>query len=581
MSNWAAEEAANKENEDQYNDDNDAPSNWVEDEDPNKWKDDDNMGGNTIENDIKNKMKKKEPTRKIIISKNFKLNSTVALSSGSSNWILIKSIFLWIYIILLCIGIINNNGTQTVYIFGYEILFILWILFFRSTSTAKWDNQFYPFVGTTKAIVIHIILFTLGLGGIDLVFLERKRKVMRESIMQYKVIEFDVILSMLMILIICQGFWWSNSINEIYYDNLILLSYKTIENSSVIIAAINIIPLILLLCDSIIHYSYVYQHKFWDEYKYKYTTYIIVLIILLCDILLRTLTIQLLINTSSWIYIAFLIYYFIFIIIIWIFALRKSVEGQISQLILALKKLGGKLIPALFISMWSVTGILQILPTISLSSTNIQKQNIVQKQWAKNILRLESFIRLLISVISFTTYNVINNNDSKSSLFIYIIMILIVIYPFSIEILFQTPFNELLRGSFYLIQHIDPITSIPNLKRYHKDIEDIKWKNGLIIPCIRHYGSLRKKFGKKCANKTVVKMLQRIMFEFEDIPLESKIYSLSKNKFIIITSFDRKDEFIEALNSLCKINITVLRPSDYNPTSTTNENSDDDMDELL
>mmetsp|Transcript_104776 Transcript_104776/g.127964 ORF Transcript_104776/g.127964 Transcript_104776/m.127964 type:complete len:676 (-) Transcript_104776:33-2060(-) len=155
-------------------------------------------------------------------------------------------------------------------------------------------------------------------------------------------------------------------------------------------------------------------------------------------------------------------------------------------------------------------------------------------------------------------------------------MILIVVYPFSIEILFQTPFNELLRGSFYLIQHIDPITSIPNLKRYHKDIEDIKWKNGLIIPCIRHYGSLKKKFGKKCANKTVVKMLQRIMFEFEDIPLESKIYSLSKNKFIIITSFDRKDEFIEALNSLCKINITVLRPSDYNPTSTTDENSDDD-----
>eukprot|EP00490_Sorites_sp_Unknown_P007891 CAMPEP_0114666864 /NCGR_PEP_ID=MMETSP0191-20121206/33361_1 /TAXON_ID=126664 /ORGANISM="Sorites sp." /LENGTH=89 /DNA_ID=CAMNT_0001915687 /DNA_START=55 /DNA_END=321 /DNA_ORIENTATION=- len=89
MSNWAAEEAANKENEDQYNDDNNAPSNWVEDEDPNKWKDDDNTDGNDIENDIKNKMKKKQPTRKIIISKNFKLNSTVALSSGSSNWILI------------------------------------------------------------------------------------------------------------------------------------------------------------------------------------------------------------------------------------------------------------------------------------------------------------------------------------------------------------------------------------------------------------------------------------------------------------------------------------------------------------
>ena len=69
---------------------------------------------------------------------------------------------------------------------------------------------------------------------------------------------------------------------------------------------------------------------------------------------------------------------------------------------------GGKLIQAMFLSLWSVGGLFQMLPTIASSSGNIQQQQRRQQKWGQNVVRFECFVRLLLSVVLFTRFWVID-----------------------------------------------------------------------------------------------------------------------------------------------------------------------------
>lgn len=221
----------------------------------------------------------------------------------------------------------------------------------------------------------------------------------------------------------------------------------------------------------------------------------------------------------------------------------------------------------MLISFWSVCGLFQILPTIHSHSSDIQTQQELQRKWGKNVIRFECFLRLLLSVALFTNYWVMRNYkfEYEQKFIAYVILIAFALYPYAMELLFQTPLSLFCRGSFFLIHHIDSLTSLPNTYRFNKDIRKMTWKMGLIVTNIRNFGELNEKYGQKCGDLTLIKFMQRIVFEMEEnASYKMKLYRMKDDRFLIVSSFPTEEEFKEFIRSLADIEITVLRPSDYN-----------------
>jgi GGDEF domain-containing protein len=170
-----------------------------------------------------------------------------------------------------------------------------------------------------------------------------------------------------------------------------------------------------------------------------------------------------------------------------------------------------------------------------------------------------------------TKQNEITNVYSQSEQFmIYIIMILFAFYPYSMEFLFQTPIALLSNGSFFLIQHVDSLTSLPNVYRFNKDLHLTKvnqWKCGLIVTNIRGFSKLNLQYGWACANRTLIRFLQRILFEIEDFSSHKfKLYRFDDDRFGIMTDFTDKQEFKAFVKNLSQIEVVVLRPADFDAT---------------
>ena len=232
------------------------------------------------------------------------------------------------------------------------------------------------------------------------------------------------------------------------------------------------------------------------------------------------------------------------------------------------------------ISFWSICGLFQLLPTIKTRSDNIQQQINKQRKWGKNVIRFECFIRLLLSVVLYTKYWIMRNwkFEFEHKFVVYAILIIFAVYPYIIESLFQTPISLLCRGSFFLIHHIDPLTSLPNIFRFNKDVQSkMSWKLGMIVTNIRKFGNLNDKFGRKCADITLTKFMQRIVFEMEDnSSIKMKLYRIKDDRFLIVTGFPTEEEFKEFVVTLSQIEITVQRPSDYDENDASNKRKKND-----
>ena len=249
---------------------------------------------------------------------------------------------------------------------------------------------------------------------------------------------------------------------------------------------------------------------------------------------------------------------------------------------------GGKLIQAMLISFWSVCGLFQILPTIHSHSSDIQTQQRLQRKWGKNVIRFECFCRLIFSVALFTKFWVMRNFkfEFEQKVIVYVILIAFALYPYAMELLFQTPLSLLCRGSFFLIHHIDSLTSLPNKYRFNKDIKTkMSWKMGMIVTNIRKFSSLNEKYGQKCGDMTLIKFMQRIVFEMEDnAAYKMKLYRMQDDRFLIVSGFPTVEEFKEFIRTLAEIEITVLRPSDYDydeekAQKKKNDDAEDERDE--
>lgn len=234
------------------------------------------------------------------------------------------------------------------------------------------------------------------------------------------------------------------------------------------------------------------------------------------------------------------------------------------------------------LSFWSVCGLFQLLPTIKSSSSDIQGQRRSQRKWGKNVIRFECFIRLLLSVILYTKYWVMRNwkFDFEQKFVVYVILMAFAIYPYAIEYLFQTPISLLCRGSFFLVHHVDTLTSLPNLYRFNKDIQDkMSWKLGMIVANIRKFSVLNDKFGRKCADITLTKLMQRIVFEMEDnSSVKMKLYRGKDDRFLIVTALPTEEEFKEFIVTLSQIELTIQRPSDYDENDADKHKKNDDAD---
>merc|ERR1719244_9605 len=219
--------------------------------------------------------------------------------------------------------------------------------------------------------------------------------------------------------------------------------------------------------DSIVHYSKVYHDIFWIHSSSSTFTmilqYIAVLLVLYLDTVIRGLVLLLFVDVSPYLIVAILVFYAIFAVMIWVIALGKSIGAPAEHFKMAIKKSGGKLIPAMFLSLWSVGGLFEMLPTIASSSGNIQQQQ-VQKKWGQNVVRFDCFIRLMLSVVLFTGYWVMEEEplNAERRLIVYLLSICFALYPYAMETVLQSPLSLLCRGSFFLVQHVDTFTSLPN-----------------------------------------------------------------------------------------------------------------------
>ncbi len=140
-----------------------------------------------------------------------------------------------------------------------------------------------------------------------------------------------------------------------------------------------------------------------------------------------------------------------------------------------------------------------------------------------------------------------------------------VLYPYAMETVLQSPLSLLCRGSFFLVHHVDTLTSLPNEFRFHKDIAlRMQWKNGMAVTNVRGLSALNAKYGPKCGDETMIKIMQRIVFEVEEhSSIKLKLYRVRGDRFLVVSAFPTEEDFKEFVESLCRIEITVLRPSDY------------------
>eukprot|EP00484_Ammonia_sp_Unknown_P000706 CAMPEP_0197021242 /NCGR_PEP_ID=MMETSP1384-20130603/2142_1 /TAXON_ID=29189 /ORGANISM="Ammonia sp." /LENGTH=704 /DNA_ID=CAMNT_0042449023 /DNA_START=47 /DNA_END=2158 /DNA_ORIENTATION=- len=591
---WASEE-----NEENRNDEDINPSDWDEEEDVDQWKNKaqqdmdreadreaekaieaadgdtanatETTGGNLSTADGGTKRRQSRPRA---VSKHYNLLSTEPLTEPESTWIFAKSIMLWVYLVVISTGFLNykSHSPQTIWMFAYFILFIVWCLFFRITASAS-RGGWYPLIGDWKEQTYHTVLFLFGLAGIDMYYLERKKVIMRECIMQYKVVEFSILWFAYFMSLSWQQYPWSEPIGERYED------WSTHFDSSRWFELVNTIPILLLLMDSVLHYSKVYHSQFWDHLTDNCVLsklyYIAVLFILWIDTLIRGLLLILFVRVSVgtiWIAVA---YYGVYLVSIWMTALGKSMDAPGKQFRLMMKKTGGKLFPAWLISFWSVCGLFQILPTIKLASSDIQLQQRMQQKWGKNVIRLDCFLRLLGSVVLFIKFWVMRNwkFEFEQKFIVYIVLIAFALYPYAMELLFQTPLSLLCRGSFFLVHHVDTLTSLSNIYRFNKDFASkFKWKMGLVVTNIRKFSDLNEKFGRKCADSTLIRFMQRIVFEIEDQSgTKMRLYRGKDDRFLIVTGFPTDDEFKEFVMALSRISINVQRPSDFDENDKRNQ----------
>merc|ERR1719242_2719949 len=135
-----------------------------------------------------------------------------------------------------------------------------------------------------------------------------------------------------------------------------------------------------------------------------------------------------------------------------------------------------------------------------------------------------------------------------------------------------------------MVHHVDTLTSLPNEFRFRKEAPfKMRWRNGMVLANIRALGALNSEYGAKCGDETVIRIMQRIVFELEEErAVKMKLYRVRGDRFLIVTAFSAETEFAEFAESLCQIAITVLRPSDFDENDKRNaaKNKKDD-DEAL
>eukprot|EP01084_Bolivina_argentea_P314186 544183_1 len=298
------EEEANRANEEENN-----PADWHEKEDSDAWRNndeesiplaDDKKTKRTDNLDDNNTNSKEKQLRPRAISKHYNLQSTETLLITDGKWIFFKSILLWIYLVIMSTGALNYNtkSPQLIWFISYIILLIFWCLFFRLTASSS-RGGFYPLLGDWTQQLYHTTLFIFGLGGIDMYYLEKKKVIMRECIMQYKIVEFSILWFCYFISLSFSEYPWSTYIEEEYINWSTNFSYKLWFEH------INTIPILILLMDSIVHYSYVYHYQFWQQnitnninYYVNKLKYIYILFILWIDSLIRGLILILFVKVS-------------------------------------------------------------------------------------------------------------------------------------------------------------------------------------------------------------------------------------------------------------------------------------------
>ena len=105
----------------------------------------------------------------------------------------------------------------------------------------------------------------------------------------------------------------------------------------------NTIPILLLLMDSVIHYSQVYHAQFWNMSKSWFRNklkYIGVLFVLWIDTLIRGLLLILFVRVSAAMILFVLAGYILFVIFIWMASFGKSIDAPAKQFRLTMKKSG-------------------------------------------------------------------------------------------------------------------------------------------------------------------------------------------------------------------------------------------------
>merc|ERR1712087_417861 len=135
------------------------------------------------------------------------------------------------------------------------------------------------------------------------------------------------------------------------------------------------------------------------------------------------------------------------------------------------------------------------------------------------------------------------------------------------ELLLQTPLSLLCRGSFFVVHHIDPLTSLPNRLRLHKDLgaaHKLRWAKGIVACNIRKFATLNAQYGVRCGDATLIRVMQRIVFEMEDeSATKMRLSRLKDDRFLVIAAFQEKSDFARFVTALADISLTVLRPSDF------------------
>jgi len=606
MSDWASQEEAEEEKTDKQEV---YPSDWEDEQnvDAEQWKnqaqqemdreaDPDN---NNNDNDNNNPFatatatnetqdKQQQQSRARSVSKHYNLESTEPLREKDALWILIKSVCLWLYLLCLSIGVLNYDwpSPETIWLLAYCVLFLFWCCFFKRTASCSLGG-FYPFIGATwKHKTLHCAALLFGFGGIDLYYLERRRCVMRECLMQYKVLECSI-LSFAYFMSLFVRYPWSDAIDE-HYEH-----WSTHFAAEQWIELLHSLPVLLLLMDALVHYSKVYH---WQLYWCHYNgvsfalRYALITAILCVDQFVRSLLLLLMVRVAAWCVLLCLAAYVALCIALWSYALQQHMQG----FKLMLRKSGGKLVQAILFCTLSVGGMFELMPSIKSAASDIQGQQRRQQKWGKNVIRCECGVRLLCSVVVFTKYWVMRNwrFPFEQKFVIYGVLVAFALYPYLMECLFQTPLSALCRGSFFVLHHIDNLTSLPNLHRLQKDLMLRARKkrriNTVVIVNVCGLRTLNAKFGAQCGDRTLIRVMQRVLFEMEEEERRVKLYRGKSDRFVMVaTSFEDKERLEQFVRALVAIQITVQRPSDFdreknakNGAAAHKKNDDADDDEM-